>query len=99
MPNGHGGFVRFFSPVVLLLFLAGILARRFKHDDVWTLPLAFILAGLAGERLAWHLQMWGISEYSGAYASPAEISSARLRYALTAMILIAGGLFLVTRFK
>lgn len=99
MPNGHGGFVRFFSPIVFLLFLAGVLARRFQHGDPWTLPAAFVLAALTAERLAWHLHLWGASEYGGAYASPAAISRARLRYALTAFVLVLAALILVSRLK
>lgn len=99
MPNGHGGFVRFFSPIVLLLFLAGVLARRFKHGDAWTLPTAYVLAAMVAERLAWHLHMWNASEYGGGYTSAGEAFRAWLRYGITALILVSGALFLVSRLQ
>ena len=97
MPNGHGGFVRFGSAVLLLILTAVVVLRRLKSGDSWALYASFALAGLAAERLAWHLQMWEATEYGGAYLTAAEKSRARMRYALTALVLVVIALFTVSR--
>ena len=77
----------------------------FSHVVVWRVnrqraqrfDASYAAAALTAERLAWHLQMWGASEYDGAYYSAAEKSRARTRYASTALVLVVIALFAMSR--
>jgi hypothetical protein len=90
MPNGHGGVVRFFSVIVLLIFAAGLLVLAKKGGEEWAIYAGYGLAILIGERFAHHLHLWQINEYDGAYASDAEKAAARKIYIVGAVIYILG---------
>ena len=89
--------MRFGSPIALFVLTAVVVMRRLRGGDAWTLYASYALAALTAERLAWHLQMWGASEYDGAYYSAEETSRARTRYALTALVLVVIALFAVSQ--
>jgi len=41
MPNGHGGGVRFYSVVVLLLFAAGLFVYDSSRGAEWAIPVGY----------------------------------------------------------
>ena len=84
MPNGHGGYVRYFHPSLLLLALLYLVARRVLHGALWPLLVAIPLAALVGERFAFHRHMWSVAEYGGAYASAEAKEAAASRYSRAA---------------
>ena len=92
MPNGHGGIPRYGSPVFLSLILLGLLGLQRSHETRWTLPLAYLVAGLVAWRFAWHLHLYDLMEYDGAYASPAELQAAKRRYRWTMLFLVPAAL-------
>ena len=91
MPNGHGGIPRYGSPVLLLLVIAYLAALRATGGGAWTGYAALLAALLLGWRLAWHLWLYDLTEYGGAYADPEEMRAARRRYYLTAAVLAPAG--------
>ncbi len=90
MPNGHGGYVRFFSVVVLLFFAAGLLAYIKNGGAEWAVYAGYGLAVLIGERFAHNLHRWGAEEYGGAYASDEENAAAQKTYIVGAIIYVLG---------
>ena len=92
MPNGHGGYVRFLSVVVLLLFLAGVFAAHHKTGEAWLLYAGYALSALLGERFAHHLHRWNSEEYDGAYYSDAEKAGVRKTYIVAAILYVIGAL-------
>ena len=101
MPNGHGGYVRFFSVAVLLLFLGGVFAAYRMNPELWLLAAGYGLAALLGERFARNLHMWNAEEYGGSYYSDAEMAGARKTYIVAAVIYAIGAVvawgFLTTK--
>lgn len=82
MPNGHGGFLRFGSPglilvVILVLFFNGDLSAA-----PWYRPALLGLAVMLGWKLSLHLHMWRALEYGGAYLSDTEHRRARIRFGI-----------------
>ena len=92
MPNGHGGVVRFFSVIVLLIFAAALLAYVKQGGSEWAVYAGYGLALLIGERIAHHLHLWHVDEYDGAYATDAEKAGARKTYLVGAVIYVLGAL-------
>ena len=92
MPNGHGGVVRFFSVIVLLLFAAALLAYIKQGGSAWAVYAGYGLAVLIGERFAHHLHLWRVDEYGGAYVTDAEQAGARKTYLVGAVIYVLGAL-------
>ena len=90
MPNGHGGGVRFFSVVVLLVLAAGLLAYVKNGGPEWALYAGYPLALVAGERLAFHVHLWRVEWYDGGYASDDEKARARRMYLIGAVIYVLG---------
>ena len=90
MPNGHGGYVRFFSVGVILFFLAATFAAWHKSGEPWLLYGGYALAALGGERFAHHLHRWNSEEYDGAYYSDAEKARVRKTYIVAAIIYVIG---------
>ncbi len=90
MPNGHGGSVRFFSVIVLLIFAGGLLAYIRNGGAGWSVYPGYGLAVLIGERFAHHLHLWHIDEYDGAYASDEEKTGGRKTYIVGAIIYVLG---------
>lgn len=90
MPNGHGGVVRFFSVIVLLIFAAGLLAYVKKGGAEWAIYAGYFLALAIGERFAHHLHLWHVDEYEGAYSSDEEKAGARKTYIVGAVIYVLG---------
>ncbi len=86
MPNGHGGHVRFFSVIVLLVALAAMLAVYRKAGNPWVLYAGYGLAALLGERFAHHLHRWKMEEYDGSYYSDAEKARVRKAYVAGALL-------------
>ena len=99
MPNGHGGVVRFFSVIVLLIFAAGLLAYAKKSGAEWAVYAGYPLAVLIGERLAHHLHLWHLDVYVD--SSDAERAAARKMYIVGGMIYVLGAIiawyFLTTK--
>jgi hypothetical protein len=95
MPNGHGGIPRFGSPVALALGLVALATIETRFHFAWVGPAAYLLAALIGWRAAWHLVMYPIMEYGGAYASAEEMAAARGRYRVTALVAIPLALVVV----
>ena len=90
MPNGHGGVVRFFSVIVLLVFAAGLLAYIKQGGWTGAVYAGYGLAILIGERFAHHLHLWHVDEYDGAYSTDEEKAAARKTYIVGAVIYILG---------
>jgi len=90
MPNGHGGYVRFFSVIVLLLFAGGLLVYIRNGAAGWAVYPGYGLAVLIGERFAHHLHLWHIDEYDGACSSDKEKAGARKTYIVGAIIYVLG---------
>jgi hypothetical protein len=91
MPNGYGGYVRFFSVGVILFFLAGIFAAWHKSGEGWLLYTGYALAALGGERLAHHLHRWKYDEYGGAYYSEETHAAVRKLYIICTILYATGG--------
>ena len=89
MPNGHGGVPRFGSPVLLLGLLAVVVFGGASDATAWRDWLVYALAGLFGWRFAWHLWMYPVMEYGGAYASEQELATALRRYRIGAVAFAA----------
>lgn len=90
MPNGHGGYVRFFSVIVIVLATTGLLVYVRKTGVEWAVYAGYVLAVLLGERFAHHLHRWKIEEYDGAYATDEEKAAARKTYIVGAIIYVLG---------
>jgi YD repeat-containing protein len=91
MPNGHGGYVRYFSVVVLLIVAAGLLVYARKTDEAWAVYGGYALGALIGERLAHHLHRWKYDEYGGAYYSEETHAAVRKLYIVCAILYAIGG--------
>ena len=88
MPNGHGGNVRFFS-VVFLLVAAGLLLAYARNTGAdWAVYGGYALAALTGERFAKNLHLWHVENYDGAYATDEEKAGARKTYRVGAVIYV-----------
>lgn len=86
MPNGHGGYARYFHPALMLLVLLYLVFRHLRYGTTWPLAAATPLAVLVAERFAFHRHMWNASEYGGAYTSQERMAAARARYRRAALI-------------
>jgi hypothetical protein len=89
MPNGHGGYVRFLSVIILLVMLAAMLALYRKAGNSWMLYAGYGLAALLGERFAHHLHRWKTEEYDGGYYSDSEKTRVRTVYLAGAILYAA----------
>ncbi len=96
MPNGHGGVVRFLSPIILTLVLGWGISLYLKTGQSWIRVPIYVLAAAIAERFSWHLLMWNAVEYGGAYISKDAAARARKRYAIAAFALVLAALLLVT---
>lgn len=90
MPNGHGGSVRFFSAIFLLIIAGVLLAYARKSGAEWAVYAGYGLALLIGERFAHHLHLWHVVEYDGAYSSDEEKAAAKKMYIIGAVIYVMG---------
>lgn len=88
MPNGHGGIPRYGSPVALTLALAVLATLERRFHPTWVGPVAYLVGALIGWRFAWHLTLYPIMEYGGAYASAEEMAAARRRFRGTAILAV-----------
>ena len=88
MPNGHGGRVRFFPVIVLLIMAAVLLAYARKDAADWALYAGYGLAILIGERLAHHLHLWHLDVYAD--SSDSEKAGARKMYIIGTVIYVLG---------
>lgn len=88
MPNGHGGIPRFGSPVLLLVALLALLWLRVSREATWTTPVAYVAVALLAWRLAWHVHLYDVMEYEGAYTPPEKLQAARRRHRLTTLVLV-----------
>jgi len=86
MPNGHGGIPRYGSPVALTLLLVMLATVEVRSHAGWVGRAAYVVAALIGWRSAWHLMMYPIMEYGGAYVSDEEMAAARSRFRLAAIV-------------
>jgi len=94
MPNGHGGIPRFGSPCIAALATVLLIWWARSSHHIAPKVLALLTAGVAGWRLAYHFTMWGVTEYSGAAATPEERKTARRNYLLASLVLVpAASLF------
>ncbi len=91
MPNGHGGHVRFFSVIFLLLIAGGLLVYARKTEEAWALYGGYGLAALIGERFAHHLHRWKYEEYGGSYHSEETLAAVRKFYIICAILYAIGG--------
>ena len=96
MPNGHGGVMRYFSSVVLLLFLLALLGNYLRTGARWSLLACYAVVVLLAERFARHRYLWHVLEYGGAYVSEQEASDARFRYRFFAVVFALMGVGLVS---
>jgi hypothetical protein len=101
MPNGHGGHVRFFTVILLLIVAGGLLVYARKTDEALAVYGGYALAILIGERIAHHVHRWKSEEYDGAYYSDAEKAGARKLYIICAILYAIGAVvmwdFLTTK--
>jgi len=88
MPNGHGGSVRFFPVIVLLVILGTMLVVYRKAATPWVLYAGYGFAALLGERLSHHLHRWKVEEYDGAYYSDPEKARVRKVYLAAAALYV-----------
>ena len=88
MPNGHGGVVRFLTPVIGLIFLAALASLRFNQGREWTLYPAVVIGAITAWRFSWHLHLYPLMEYGGAYASEEQLTAARRLHAVTGVVLV-----------
>ena len=98
MPNGHGGVPRYGSPVLLSIVLVALLGLQRSWEARWTLPLAYLVAGLLAWRFAWHLHLYDLMEYDGAYTSPDRLQRAKRAHRLTTLVLVPAALACVHAF-
>jgi len=92
VPNGHGGVPRFGSPILLFFALCGLLWLRIARDAQWTLYLALVGAALFAWRLAWHIHLYELLAYGGAYTPQEVLDAARKRYLATLLFLLPAAL-------
>ena len=88
MPNGHGGIPRFGSPALLLFVLCVLFWFRFARGAQWTLYPALFAAILFSWRLAWHIHLYEVLEYGGAYTPQETLDAAKKRYLRTLLLLL-----------
>jgi len=89
MPNGHGGIPRYGAPVLLALLFTCVHLTRPPGHSVFFNVLELVLILLFCRRLAWHLAMWRVSEYDGAYVSGEERGRASVRSWLLMVLFMA----------
>ncbi|MDX1513391.1 MAG: hypothetical protein R3174_06575 [Gammaproteobacteria bacterium] len=82
MPNGHGGFIRFGSPVLIFVILVALYFNAELRATDWYRPALLALSAMFGWKLSLHLHMWKALEYGGAYLTEAEHRRARIRFAV-----------------
>ena len=90
MPNGHGGYVRFFSVIVLVIIAGILLAYARKSGTEWAIYAGYGVSILIGERLAHHIHRWHTDWYGGGYHSDEEKAAARKMYIIGAVIYVLG---------
>lgn len=80
MPNGHGGYVRFGSPALILVIMLALFFNEELIAAQWYRPSLLALSVLFGWKLALHLHLWRALEYGGTYLDDAEHRRARIRF-------------------
>jgi hypothetical protein len=92
MPNGHGGYFRFGS-ALLLVILGLLLAYSRKEGWAWLAYAGYPLAAALGWRFAHSLHLWKVTEYDGAYTTAEAWTRAFVKYLVGS---VAYGLAAVT---
>jgi len=82
MPNGHGGFMRFGSPALILVIMLAAFFNQDLSATEWYRSSLLALSVLFGWKLSLHLHMWRALEYGGAYLNEAEHRRARIRFGI-----------------
>ena len=80
MPNGHGGYFRFGSALLLLVLLGiayGFYLKSGSRAIAWA---GYPLAAALGWRFAFGLHMWKVTEYGGAYTNDDDWTKAFVKY-------------------
>lgn len=88
MPNGHGGVPPFGGPVFLaLLFGVAALAPLGGGWLAWTRDgICMVLAAAVGWRIAYHVRLYGVDHYGGAYTPPEVHRRASRRYRIATLL-------------
>ncbi len=74
MPNGHGGYIRFGSPALLLIVLVLAYFQQQRDEWHWIAYVGYVLVAIFGWRLAVHLHMWQAIEFGGGYTSGGKLT-------------------------
>jgi hypothetical protein len=93
MPNGHGGLPHYGTPVLLGIFWALMVWWQRASASIMPHLLLYLASVLFGWSLAFHLTMWDVMEYGGAYTSEDEMTRAKRRCLIAAAVLIPVSIF------
>jgi len=80
MPNGHGGYFRFGSALVLLIVLGTLYFYYLKSGSTSLAWAGYPFAAALGWRFAYGLHMWRAAEYGGAYTTNVAWTTAMMKY-------------------